>query len=100
MKRPKGLLGSKRLNCPNSALCAHFGKKFDVNGVNASVANVLYSSPILVAPTTNVSCTDLAYSVVSSTNFSGDFTPASFSKYALLASNDDLAKSVCAVVIA
>ena len=41
MKRPKGLLGNKRLNCPNSALCAHFGKKFDVNGVNASVANVL-----------------------------------------------------------
>ena len=31
------------------------------------------------------------YSIVSSMNLSGDFTPASFSKYALLASNDDFA---------
>ena len=79
--------------------CFHLGEKLEVIGLKASWANALCSSPILVASATNVSCADLAYSVVSSTNLSGDFTPASFSKYALFASNDDLAKSVWAVVI-
>ena len=74
-----------------SRSCAHFGKKLDVKGLKASSENVLYSPPILVASATKVCCADLAYSVVTSKNLSGDFTPASFSKYALLASNDDLA---------
>src|SRR6267142_5821335 len=95
MKRAQAA-GAGRLNF----LCAHLGEKLEVIGLKASWANALYSSPILVASATNVSCADLAYSVVSSTNLSGDFTLASFSKYALLASNDDLAKSVWAVVIA
>jgi hypothetical protein len=39
----------------------------------------------LVASAANVSNADFVCSIVSSMNLSGDFTPASFSKYALLA---------------
>src|SRR6476659_6012632 len=99
MKRPKAG-DSHWAKLLGISLLVHLGKKPEVIGLKASWANALYSSPILVASATNVSRADLAYSVVSSKNLSGDFKPASFSKYALFASNDDLAKLVWAVVIA